>query len=360
MAILAVLPFVLILLVVGGGSTTGGTQEGVIYVEHWSNGDAYTHHFLHQRYGITSEQIDGFIRSQGYDPVGRASGKAFLEAQAKSGIDVRVLVAFAQMESAYGTAGVARQYPEANIWGYGCVDNDPNQGRHWGPERAFSNFRSYQIEQLGNSTLQIMDERARQNANGTLPEGKGVYYTSVSDTGKKRASVMEALDKYIDENGGTPKAPSGTSTTVSGGGRILMLDALLGQYIGSGQCYALTSYYSEHSGGARMLSFQDVIGDTINAYAIGSGWDWSARGWVVIHNPKASEIRSGDIINWKPFVPYTADSPYTTSQYGHTAVVGEVKENGEVMVYDQNPTPNTYHAVKVNDTMLSSLVRKGN
>ncbi|WP_280842405.1 CHAP domain-containing protein [Streptococcus cuniculi] len=189
--------------------------DGVTYVAHWTNDSAYTHHFLHQRYGITIEQVEGFIRSQGYDPVGRASGQAFLEAQEKSGIDVRVLVAFAQMESAYGTAGVAKQFPEANIWGYGCFDSDPNQGRDWGPERAFKNFREYQIEKLGNYNLEIMDERANQYALGVLPAGKGVYYTDTSGTGKARASVMEAFDKYIDEHGGTPEAPTPDLSNIS-------------------------------------------------------------------------------------------------------------------------------------------------
>ena len=207
-------PLLVVLLsfvaVLGGKSDSGDGEivDGVNYVEHWSGKDAYSHHFLYQRYGITSEQIDSFIKSQGYDPVGRASGKEFLKAQEKSGIDVRVLVAFAQMESSYGTAGVARQYPEANIWGYGCVDNDPDQGRFWGPERAFLDFRKTQIETFGNTSCQIMDERAHQYAAGTLPAGKAVYYTDTSGTGKARASIMEKLDKWIDDHGGTPKPPA--------------------------------------------------------------------------------------------------------------------------------------------------------
>ena len=217
------IPSVILVIISGASaSSSAGASDlidGVVYVEHWTSGDAYTHHFLHQRYGISEKQIEGFIRSQGFEPEGRSSGRSFLEAQAKSGIDVRVLVAFAQMESAYGTAGVAKQYPEANIWGYGCFDNDPNQGRDWGPERAFMNFRTYQIEQLGNHNLQIMDERARQNSLGILPVGKGVYYTDTSGTGKARATVMEQFDKYIDENGGTPKPPRRTPS-VSGGGSL--------------------------------------------------------------------------------------------------------------------------------------------
>ena len=99
------IPSVILVIISGASaSSSAGASDlidGVVYVEHWTSGDAYTHHFLHQRYGISEKQIEGFIRSQGFEPEGRSSGRSFLEAQAKSGIDVRVLVAFAQMESAW-------------------------------------------------------------------------------------------------------------------------------------------------------------------------------------------------------------------------------------------------------------------
>ncbi|MDN5447319.1 MAG: hypothetical protein L0F86_08005, partial [Lactococcus lactis] len=111
---------------------------GVTYVKHWSeDGDAYHSDYLAQRYGITAEQIDGFIKSQGFTGLdSRASGTEFLKLQSESNIDVRMLVAFAQMESSYGTAGVAADYPKSNLFGYGAVDNDPDQGASWDNNRA--------------------------------------------------------------------------------------------------------------------------------------------------------------------------------------------------------------------------------
>lgn len=207
------LPALLMVIIVGSGSNDGGEAiiDGITYVEKWTNGDAYTHNFLHQRYGITAEQIDGFIKSQGFNVDSRATGENFLKWQKTSGIDVRVLVAIAQMESGYGTAGVAKQFPHANLFGYGAFDRDPNNGANWTNERAVSNFRSYQIDTLGNTSFEIMDERAVQYKNGTLPPGKGIYYTDTSGTGKVRASVMETFNQYIDANGGTPKPPSNSS-----------------------------------------------------------------------------------------------------------------------------------------------------
>ncbi len=356
----------LILVVIAGGSESSSATavNGVVYVEHWSSDSAYTHHYLSQRYGITESQIEGFIKSQGHTPEGRSSGKAFLDAQAKSGIDVRVLVAFAQAESAYGTAGVAKQYPEANIWGYGCFDNDPNQGRNWGPERAFNDFRTYQIEQLGNYNLQIMDERANQFALGVLPAGKGVYYTDTSGTGKARAKIMEDFDRYIDENGGTPVPPNGYgSAALAGGGSISLLQTVVGTYVYDGQCYMLTAWYSEQIGGPRLRGGLDKLprASGMAAADIGTDYDWSQWGFTVILNPKASDIRTGDIINWKAGAQYSADSDYRLGgPYGHTAIVGEIKAGNKIMIYDQNPNPVSYREIAINDSMFSSLIRKGN
>lgn len=359
-AVILFIPVILILVLAMAASSGSASAEsnvnGVVYVEHWSGKNAYTHHFLAQRYGITAKQIDGFIKSQGYEPVGRASGEAFLKAQAQSGIDVRVLVAFAQMESSYGTAGVAKDYPEANIWGYGCVDNDPNQGRNWPPERAFKDFREHQIERLGNSTLQILDKRAEEYKNGTLPAGAGVYYTDTSGTGKARAKVMEALDKYIDEHGGTPKPPKGYGSSARpGGGKLAILDATLNTSLWGGQCYMVPAFYAQQLGGPMLRGSGKIA-----AADIGTDYDWASFGWTAIINPKASQVKSGDIINWKRGADYSAGIGYTVdATYGHTAVVGQVLSKNRIMIYDQNPSTVQYHEITISDSMLSSIVRKG-
>ncbi|WP_228381800.1 CHAP domain-containing protein [Streptococcus suis] len=332
---LFVFPIVIVLIVAGASSSseTEETINGVVYVKHWTSGSAYTHHFLHRRYGITAEQINGFIRSQGYEPVGRASGESFLEAQRKSGIDVRVLVAFAQMESSYGTAGVAKQYPDANIWGYGCFDNDPDQGRHWGPERAFNDFRTYQIEQLGNYNLQIMDERASQYALGVLPIGKGVYYTDTSGTGKARAQVMEAFDKYIDENGGTPDPPtepliSGVGTVASGwdfpveyAGKLkyghpstASLITQAGSGYPEGEC---TWYVYNRLMETGIITVSDGYG------YLGNGQDWvgslTARGWKQSSTPVVGGVVS-----------------MAFGEHGHVTFIEHVNPDGTFLISECN------------------------
>ena len=337
--------------IIGGGNqqeSGGNNLAGGTYVKHWlpvsgGSDDAYHSDFLAQRYGITEEQIDSFIRSQGFKPEGRASGSAFLSAQAQSGIDVRVLVAMAQWESSYGTAGVAAQYPLANIWGYGCFDNDPNMGANWGPERAFRDFRNTQIERYGNRSMSILDDRA-------INHSGPVYWSDTSSTGKRRAQTMQDLDTWIDKHGGTPAPPSGYgpmpgtgggngSLVGNGKGDIAMLDGQLGKFIGTGQCYALTSWYvnqvtkGQYSLGAGIGGGMPplVSGDTMNAYAIGSAYNWGAIGWAADTSPEYSEIKTGDVINFR-------GEPYDAT-FGHTGVVGKVLGGNKFVLYNQNPTP---------------------
>lgn len=330
-------PVILIIIVAGGSasSSTSSVVDGITYVEHWTNGDAYSHNFLHQRYGITVEQIEGFIRSQGFEPVGRASGEKFLYYQKISGIDVRVLMAIAQMESGYGSAGVAKQFPNSNMWGYGAFDSNPNNGGGWSSEMALTNFKSYQILTLGNTSFKIMDERAIQYKNGTLPAGKGVYYTDTSGTGKVRADLMEKFDKYIDAHGGTPKPPQTSVVAVSGGGTLASSwdfpiqyagklkygqpsSASLTTQAGSGYPVGQCTWYVYN----RLMEVGIITAGDGYGY-LGNGQDWVgslvARGWTQISQPVAGAVvseRYGD--------------------YGHVAFVEYVNPDGSFLISECN------------------------
>lgn len=308
-----------------------------MYVKHWDGKDAYHSSLLAQRYGITAEQIDGFIKNEGYTSVdSRATGKEFLRLQTLSGIDVRMLVAFAQMESSYGTAGVAKQFPKANIFGYGAFDNDPNQGASWDNTRAVKKFRSTQIDSFGNRTIAIMDERARAYHSNTLGPGEYVYWTSL-DAGKPRAAIAEKLDKWIDDHGGTPDPPGGYGPIGGGGAGLAVLDKLLGQSVSgefggmTGQCYAVSAYY------AHSINSSIILKNGIAASDIGSNYPWGSWNWTVVNNPSYKDIRAGDIINFKKGA--NMGSWVADSDYGHTGVVGKVLGNNQFLFYDQNPGP---------------------
>ncbi|SFL29088.1 CHAP domain-containing protein [Lactococcus garvieae] len=327
-------------LLLGSTQSQASSTDGVFYVAHWDGKDAYHSSFLAQRYGITAKQIDGFIASEGFTGLdSRASGTEFLKLQEESGIDVRTLVAFAQMESSFGTAGVAKEYPKSNLFGYGAFDNDPDQGASWDNSRAVQDFRSTQIDGYGNKTLAICDERASQFHAGTLQPGQAVYWTA-ENSGKGRATIEEAFDKYIDEHGGTPKPPGGYGSAGGGGvgsATLSSLDKMLGQVIPgtyggeTGQCYAVPAYYAHSINSAITLT------NGIAAASIGSDYDWKKWGWTVVANPKYSDLRSGDTICFN--VGANMGSWYADPNYGHVGVVGKVLGNNQFLMYDQNPGP---------------------
>ena len=153
-------------LFIGAGSTSNSgsasTLDGVQYVDHWSNGDAYTHNILIHRYGITAEQLDGFLDSTGiaYDKT-RINGKKLLEWSNKSGLDVRAIVAIAQMESSFGTAGVATK-PGANMFGYGAFDSNPDNASNYNDETAVVALTRVSIINNRNETFKIQDEKAKK------------------------------------------------------------------------------------------------------------------------------------------------------------------------------------------------------
>ncbi|MBO0441542.1 CHAP domain-containing protein [Candidatus Enterococcus ikei] len=331
----------LLLLVIGitlmvGNQSSSASDNGSVYVKHWDGKDAYHSSLLAQRYGITAKQIDEFIKNEGYTVDERATGKEFIRLQSLSGIDVRMLVAFAQMESSFGTAGVAKEFPKANIFGYGAFDNDPNQGASWDNTRAVKEFRSTQIDNFGNKTIAIMDDRARAYHNNTLKPGQFVYWTAL-DAGKPRAAIAEKLDKWIDDHGGTPDPPGGFGPTGGGGAGLAVLDKLLGQSVSgefggmSGQCYAVTAYY------AHSITPEIILKNGIKASEIGNDYPWSSWKWTVVKNPNYKDIRPGDIINFHAGAnmgTWVADG-----EYGHTGVVGKVLGNNQFLLYDQNPGP---------------------
>ncbi|MGV8956306.1 hypothetical protein ACN9TB_00875 [Lactococcus lactis] len=178
---------------------------GVTYVKHWSeDGDAYHSDYLAQRYGITAEQIDGFIKSQGFTGLdSRASGTEFLKLQSESNIDVRMLVAFAQMESSYGTAGVAKEYPKSNLFGYGAVDSDPDQGAAWNNDRAVTDFKETQYDKYSNTSLYIMDLRAAAYHAGTLKQEKrfiGQLLILVNNVLKSQKHLINILMSMVEHH----------------------------------------------------------------------------------------------------------------------------------------------------------------
>ena len=110
-----------------------------------------------------------------------------------------------------------------------------------------------------------------------------------------------------------------------GGGKIDILEAVMGQIINGGQCYGLTAYYVQNQGGPQMMGSGFVYAETI-----GSDYDWDKHGWKVIFDPKPSEIKEGDVINWY------AGQNLSPGVYGHTGIVASVESKQRLITYEQN------------------------
>lgn len=133
------------------------------------------------------------------------------------------------------------------------------------------------------------------------------------------------------------------------GGQIAELSDIVGKSVGSGQCYAISSLYAER------LNFGPLIGG-INASDIGQDYNWSAKGWQVIMYPKVSDVKAGDMINWKKGALFSANqSIRVDSTYGHTAVVASVSGNA-ITVYSQNPGPTQLVTITGSDDIFSSII----
>ena len=326
-------PFLLIMIVagaMGGSSSSGSTMvDGVTYVEHWSTDSAYTHNLLAHRYGITAEQLDGFLDTLGvtYDK-SRINGNKLLEWSRSSTLDVRAIVAIALMESSLGTAGVATQRG-ANMFGYGAFDSNPSNATNYNDETAVIALTKITIIQNKNETFKVQDEKAQKYANGTLNQSieGGVYFTDTSGSGKRRAEVMEKLDQYIDDHGGTPKPPQSTISKPRDGGGVTSAGVPAG--------YSLTkaidtSHYTSATypwGQCTWFVYNRAreLGISFDPY-MGNGGDWQYKaGYQTTHTPTEHTAIS--------FSPGQAGSDLT---YGHVVFVEQVKSDGTVLISESN------------------------
>lgn len=116
--------------------------------------------------------------------------------------------------------------------------------------------------------------------------------------------------------------PNGGEGGETSQGSIASLNALIDQKIGSGQCYALASWYVKSISG---FTLQGVSASNIGSNNVVA---FQKAGWTVIAQPQAKDLKIGVIVCWRT-------GSNSNSVYGHTAIVSSV--NGSSFVtYDQN------------------------
>ncbi|HEQ2961804.1 TPA: CHAP domain-containing protein [Streptococcus pyogenes] len=301
------------------------SRSSAAYVRHWTGDSAYTHNLLSRRYGITAEQLDGFLNSLGihYDKE-RLNGKRLLEWEKLTGLDVRAIVAIAMAESSLGTQGVAKE-KGANMFGYGAFDFNPNNAKKYSDEVAIRHMVEDTIIANKNQTFERQDLKARKWSLGqldTLIDG-GVYFTDTSGSGQRRADIMTKLDQWIDDHGSTPEIPEHLKIT-SG---TQFSEVPVG-YKRSQPQNVLTYKSETYSfGQCTWYAYNRVkeLGYQVDRY-MGNGGDWQRKpGFVTTHKPKVGYVVS--------FAPGQAGADAT---YGHVAVVEQIKEDGSILISESN------------------------
>lgn len=295
------------------------------YVKHWTGNDAYTHNLLSHRYGITAAQLDGFLQSTGikYDS-NRINGQKILDWEKSSGLDARAIIAIAIAESSLGTQGVATA-PGANMFGFGAFDNNPTNTQNFSDDKAVIKMTQETIIQNQNTSFAIQDQKAQLLSTGNLNVAAlgGVYFTDASGSGKRRAAIMESIDKWIDAHGGTPEIPKELLNTSSVAmmavptGYSVSKANQAGNYVAGTYPWGQCTWYVFNR--AKELGYQ--FGPFM-----GNGGDWKNKpGYQTTH-----EAKPGYAIS---FSPGQAGADRT---YGHVAIVEDVKEDGSILISESN------------------------
>lgn len=121
---------------------------------------------------------------------------------------------------------------------------------------------------------------------------------------------------------------------------------ILGQCVGTGQCYSLSAWYSVQisgytCGAGVSGNYLTAIGDTYNACNLHTGWQWSQAGAQTIDytgkDCPVSDIKAGDIFTIAPYM----GAPVYTGVWGHTGIIKSVDAN-TIVVYEQNYAGHQY------------------
>ncbi|USI66950.1 phage tail-type lysozyme domain-containing protein [Lactococcus petauri] len=136
------------------------------------------------------------------------------------------------------------------------------------------------------------------------------------------ASGLELRISYANAWANWLMNPNGGREGETSQGTVSVLNALIGQKIGSGQCYALASWYVQTISGFTLqgMAASDIGSDNADAF--------QKMGWTVVLQPQTKDLKVGAIACWRT-------GSNSNSIYGHTAIISSVKGSSFV-TYDQN------------------------
>lgn len=265
-------------------------------------------------------------------------------------------------ESEWGKSSVAKK--DTNFFGITWFQGSPfekgsargiggSEGGNYmkfpNPEASFS-YYGYMIATQSNF---------KQSVGNTSPSevllilGRGGYAAAgITETSPYFKAAMSIIEKHnLTQYDEFAKERWQTSDSIAGGeGTIDVLEKTLGQSLFNGECYGLTAYYVQKLGGPTLMGSGNLF-----AERIGDDYDWESYGWKVIINPKPSDLKAGDIINWY------AGGSLSPGIYGHTGVISKVNTDGSFQTYEQNAgkgRSNAKYTRTYDMTRIRSVVRK--
>lgn len=183
-----------------------------------------------------------------------------------------------------------------------------------------------------------------------LERWKGSSSSSKSSSSNASPSNSSNSSSSSSSSSASASSSSGGSSGSSKGKDYVA--TLAGRVIGSGQCYALTSQYAAY------IDPQHIGGGLVGGMAaadIGKDYPWDKWGWEVVNNPKYSDLRPGDILNFKRSGKIGSYGPADAS-WGHTGIIGNVMGNNQFEFYDQNPGAVKKTVITWTDGGASSII----
>lgn len=197
----------------------------------------------------------------------------------------------------------------------------------------------------GKITLQmVMNQLTKANINPDELQKIIDIIKDVTQTVDSSTNTSGSAGDNAGTNAGNGNISTGNSDKVQKG--LNALASVIGQHIGSGQCYALSAWYSsqvsgyscDYSVSGNMLT---AIGDTMNAKNLHLGWQWSQAGAQAIDytgkDCPVSDIKAGDIFTLAAYM----GAPVYTGVWGHTGIIKSVDAN-TIVVYEQNYAGHEY------------------
>lgn len=205
-----------------------------------------------------------------------------------------------------------------------------NGGKPTKPKDPEITLKNGRLQVVGR-TLQVMEQSPR-----FIQSGPGEYLITGGTSKQLETPGKPSTGDKGHANNNKPSKPKPPSTSLK---PVSDIAGLLGQTVGSGQCYALADWWAQHNGTPALIAQNGTNNTSMQAYPeqplawaaanIGGDFDWNAWGWDVMFNTSWENARPGDI------ACMGVGTYAQTARIGHVVVIKDVS-NGNIGFYEQN------------------------